>query len=224
MGRVWSEEELTNIAEIASRHDLMVVSDEVWYDFVHPEEEHTVFHKVNTNLQSKLITCTSASKTFNLAGGVISNIIISDETLRDKFLEEAERLSLTGINIFGFEATRIAYTKSEEWLEELLEVIYDNQEMVKAFFEVHYPKVKAPVSEGTYVQWLDFRALDIDDEELDRLLQEHQCFTNPGHVFGEEGSGFQRINVALPKEALQDNLERMLKALQLQETNKSHLN
>jgi len=214
VGRVWTEEELSRLAEIAAANDLIVISDEIWNDLVQPEQNHTVLHTVNEDLQNRLITCTSASKTFNLAGISTSNIFISDEEMRETFKEELSRAHLSSINIFGYEATRLAYTHGEAWLDELLELIYDNQKMVKDFFETHYPEIKAPVSEGTYLQWLDFRALNMDDETLDAFLHEHQFFPNPGHIFGEEGSGFQRINVALPQDALKKVLHHLLAGLE----------
>ena len=122
--------------------------------------------------------------------------------MQQKFSEEAQKSSVSGVNVFGFEATKIAYTECEDWFEELNHLIYENQQMVKEFFEKNYPKIKAPVSEGTYVQWLDFSALEMPDEDLEAFLHEHQFFTNAGYTFGKEGSGFQRINVALPKKLL----------------------
>lgn len=213
VGRVWTEEELTKLAEIATANDLIVISDEVWFDLVQPNKIHTVLHKVNKDLQDRLITCTSASKTFNLAGISTSNIVISNEKMREIFKEEINRAHLSSVNIFGYVATQVAYTQAESWLDELNEFIYDNQQFVHDFFQEHYPEIKAPVSEGTYVQWLDFRALELDDLELDEFLHEHQFFPNPGYVFGKEGSGFARINVALPKENLEKALNHLLTGL-----------
>lgn len=213
VGRVWQKAELEQLAEIAIKHDLTVVSDEIWHDFVREDKEHTVLHTVNSKLQDHLITCTSASKTFNLAGVATSNIIISNDEMRQKFSEEAQKSSVSGVNVFGFEATKIVYTECEDWFEELNHLIYENQQMVKEFFEENYPKIKAPVSEGTYVQWLDFSALEMPDKDLEAFLHEHQFFTNAGYTFGKEGSGFQRINVALPKKALEKLLDGLLEAL-----------
>lgn len=213
IGRVWTEAELTRLADIAVRNDLLVISDEIWYDFTQPNQTHTILHKVNEDLQSRLLTLTSASKSFNLAGTYTSNIIISDEGLRNKFAEELTDAHLSSVNILGYEATRIAYTEAEPWLDELNELVHSNQQMVHEFFKNNYPKIKAPVSEGTYVQWLDFGALEMDPEERTTFLHEAQCFTNPGSVFGEEGNDYERFNVALPKDALQKILDQLLEAL-----------
>lgn len=213
VGRVWTKEELEQLAKIVIKHELIVISDEVWYDFVRKDQKHTVLHTIHPKIQEQLITCTAASKTFNLAGAATSNIIISNQEIREKFNKEAQKSGVSGVNILGFEATRIAYTECEEWLEELNDIIYENQQMVKEFFEENYPEIKAPVSEGTYVQWIDFRALGMSDEALDQLLHKNQFFANPGYTFGKEASGFQRINVALPKNILKKSLERLLKGL-----------
>ena len=213
VGRVWTEEELSKLADIAVKHDLFVIADEIWNDLVQPEKEHTVLHTVNEDLEDQIMTCTSASKSFNLAGISTSNIILSDKEIREAFADELMRSHLASINVFGYEATRIAYTEAEDWLDELNELVHRNQTVVQNFFNGHYPDVKAPVSEGTYVQWLDFRALDMSDEALDDFLHNHQFFPNPGHVFGEEGSGYARINTALPTANLKKALNHLLKGL-----------
>ena len=213
VGRVWTKSELERLAEIAIKHDLLVISDEIWYDFVSPSYEHTILHKVNKNLQDKLITCTAASKTFNLAGLGTSSIIISNDKLREKFSYEVKRSHCNANNIFGFEATRIAYNECEEWLDYLLELVYSNKKMVNQFFRDNFPLIKAPISEGTYLQWLDFRGLGMTNKELEDFLHENQFFTDEGYIFGREGDGFERINVALPQDALKELLERLLLAL-----------
>src|SRR5699024_10939163 len=100
-----------------------------------------------------------------------------------------------------------------KWLDELLALVYSNQQMVKEFFEKNYPKIKAPISEGTYVQWLDFREVGLSLEERDSFLNENQFFTNAGHIFGEEGEGYERICVVLPQKVLKNILENFLEAL-----------
>lgn len=218
VGRVWTEEELKRIADIANKHDLFVISDEIWYDITAPGVEHTVMAKVDEKLHERLIVCTAASKSFSLAGMHTSNIIIPNKNVREQFMEELERSRQTLIGIMGFEATRLAYDRAEPWLDEVNELIFKNQAIVKEFFEENYPKIKAPISEGTYLQWLDFRALGMEDDELEEFLhQDAQFFTDEGYIFGEEGSGFERINVACPTKNLENLLERLLDALKARE-------
>ncbi len=212
-GNVWTKNELEKLAKIAVKYNLYVISDEIWYDFVHPDKEHTILYKVNEELRDLLITCTAASKTFNLAGLSTSSIIISNEVLRNKFVKEVEKSHYKAGNIFGFEASKIAYNKCEKWLDELIELVFNNQKIVNEFFKENYPKIKAPISHGTYLQWLDFRELEMKDKELEDYLHANQFFTDEGYIFGEEGSGFERINVALPEQALKELLENLLKVL-----------
>ena len=203
VGRVWTRNELEQLADIAVRHKLYVISDEIWYDFVAPDKKHTVLHKISGDLQKRLITCIASSKTFNLAGLETSSIIISDDKIRNEYALEVKRSNCSAGNILGFEATRIAYTECEEWLDQLLELVYMNQKMVNKFFLENYPQIKAPISEGTYLQWVDFRALDMDDKQRKAFLNQNQFFTGQGKMFGPEGSGFERNNVALPNKALE---------------------
>lgn len=214
VGRVWRKEELEKLAEIAVKHDLYVISDEVWYDFVMPGYTHTVLATVNKKLNEKLITCTAPSKTFNLAGMMTSNIIISNEEVREKFRRELEIVRGDMVGILGFKACELAYTKSESWFEELLKVIDTNQRLVHNFFKENFPQITAPLIEGTYVQWIDFNALGMTNEELEEFLHmEAEFFTDEGYIFGEEGNGFERINLALPTDALEEALDRLVVAL-----------
>ena len=135
-----------------------------------------------------------------MAGLGTSSIIISNDKLREKFSYEVKRSHCNANNIFGFEATRIAYNECEEWLDYLLELVYSNKKMVNQFFRDNFPLIKAPISEGTYLQWLDFRGLGMTNKELEDFLHENPFFTDEGYIFGREGDGFERINVALPQD------------------------
>ena len=121
----------------------------------------------------------------------------------------------SSVNILGFKACEIAYNQGEKWLEELITVLDTNQKVVKEFFEKKFPKIKARLIEGTYLQWLDFKALEISDEELERFMHmDAQFFTDEGYIFGEEGSGYERINLAAPTWVIEAELERLGKALE----------
>lgn len=218
VGRVWTEEELSKIAEIAIKHDLFVISDDIWFDFSTAEHKHTFLPQVNDQINERMIVCTSASKTFNLAGMHTSNIIIPNDKVRESFIEALFAYRLTSVANLGLEATRIAYTKAEPWFDEASELIQRNKILVNEFFKTHYPKIKAPITEGTYVMWLDFREVDLTNEERqDFLHKEAEIFADTGTVFGEEGSGFERINVALPTAKLEEALNRLLEALNKRE-------
>lgn len=214
VGRVWKKDELEKLAEIAVRHELYILSDEIWYDLVMPGHSHTVLAKISNELNQRLIVCTSPSKTFNLAGMIISNIIIPHQKTREQFVQSVLQVRGDMIGILGYKACELAYTSSEKWLEALLKLICTNQQLVHHYFADYFPKVKAPLSEGTYLQWLDFRELGMNPAELENFMQkEAEFFTDEGYIFGEEGAGFERINLALPTAVLKVQLERLGAAL-----------
>lgn len=215
VGRVWTREELERIADIALRHGLYVISDEIWHDITMPGYQHTVFATVNEHLMDRLITCTAPSKSFNLAGLMTSNIIIANPELRERFCSALQAIHGDRIGVLGYRACELAYAHAEDWLLELLKVVDRNQHLVQDFFQKNFPQITAPLVEGTYLQWLDFRALGWSDEELEMFLHEEaQFFTDEGYIFGAEGSGYERINLALPTDALMEALERLRKALE----------
>lgn len=214
VGRVWRRDELEKIAEIAIKHNLYVISDEIWYDFVMPGYTHTVLATVDERLKERLITCTAPSKSFNLAGMMLSNIIIENPELRDKLRLAMMEVRSDMVGILGYKACELAYTKSQGWLDELIQVIYHNSQLVETFLAEHCPEIKTTKMEGTYVMWLDFRGLGMTNEELETFLHhEAQFFTDEGYIFGAEGSGFERINLALPTNALLENMNRLLRTL-----------
>jgi aminotransferase/cystathionine beta-lyase len=214
VGRVWTKDELVRLANIAVKHDLFVISDEVWYDLILPGHKHIVLATVNEKLNDRLITCTAPSKTFNLAGLMTSNIIISNEDLRKRFRQSIEAVRGNKIGIFGYKACEIAYTKSEYWLDELLKLIDTNQHVVHNYFKENFPQIKANLIQGTYLQWVDFNALGMSNEELEEFMHmEAEFFTDGGYIFGKEGEGYARINLALPTNALMQALERLGVAL-----------
>lgn len=214
VGRVWTQEELKKLAEICIKHKLYVVADEIWADLVMPGYKTTALATVDEGIRPYIITCNAASKTFNLAGMATSNIIIPDKDLRDQYAKSLMLMRSNSVNILGFEATRLAYTACDAWLEGLLALLDHNQKLVYDFFEDKYPHIKANHPEGTYLSWIDFRALGMDNEALEQFMQQEALwFTDEGYIFGDEGSGYERINLAAPTSVIQAALDRMDKAL-----------
>ncbi|MDR3259577.1 MAG: pyridoxal phosphate-dependent aminotransferase [Fusobacteriaceae bacterium] len=214
VGRVWKKEELEKLAKIAIKNDIIVVSDEIHCDLIMPGHKHTVMASISPEIEDRLITCFAPSKTFNLAGLATSNIIIKNKEMRDKYIETLTTMRSIAVNIFGYKACEIAYNEGEKWLEELLQVIDTNQKIVSEYFEKNFPKIKAPLVEGTYLQWVDFRALGLSDAELEKFMHmDAEFFTDEGYVFGSEGSGYERINLAAPSEIIVEAMERLGKSL-----------
>lgn len=210
IGRVWKPEELKTLGEIAVKHNLIVVSDEIWNDLIMPGYKHTVITNACPELMDNVIICSAPSKTFNLAGLMTSNIVIPNESLRDKFRFSANSTHGTSVPILGYKACEIAYNEAEPWLEELLPLLDKNQRVVADFFAKRFPKITCPLIEGTYLLWLNFKCLGLSKDELEEMnVKKAQFFTDEGYLFGEEGIGYERINIAAPTAVLLEALERL---------------
>ena len=214
LGIVWSREDLEKIGKIAVENDLTVISDEIHFDIVMSGYKHTVFQTLSEELAEITITCTAPTKSFNLAGAGISNIIIKNEKLRKKFKAEMEKMSMHVFSTLSYKACELAYTESEEWLDEFLLLIDKNQKLVNKFFEERFVDLKAPLIQGTYLQWLDFRALGLKNKELAEFMNKKaRIFFSEGYTFGKAGGGFERVNLAVPTKYLEKMLERLYEVL-----------
>jgi putative C-S lyase len=215
VGRVWSEEELIKIGKICIDNNVIIISDEIHFDLIMPGFKHTVFASISEEFANNSVICTAPSKTFNLAGLQTSNIIVPNKIIKDKIASERRIASgNSGLNIFGYKACEIAYNECEEWLDELIRVLDRNKSIVENFMKTHLPEIKVVNLEGTYLQWLDFRNLEKDHRSLEKFMTtEAMLFLDEGYVFGDEGRGFERINLACPSNVLEAALERLLKAV-----------
>lgn len=214
VGRVWTREELTKIGDICLKHNVIVVSDEIHADFVF-NGKHNVFANVKDEYKDITITCTSPSKTFNLAGLQISNIIIANKELREKFQNQLNKVGYSQVGIFGLVACKEAYDKGEEWYQGVKKYIKANVEFAKTYIEENIKNVKMIHHEGTYLIWLDFRETGLTCDQIeDLIINKAKLWLDSGKVFGENGKGFQRINVACTRKTLQEALYRIKKALE----------
>ncbi|MCM0647493.1 pyridoxal phosphate-dependent aminotransferase [Clostridium swellfunianum] len=213
VGRVWTTEELERVGEICLRNKVLIISDEIHFDIIMPGYKHTVFASLSEELANNMIVCTAPSKTFNLAGLQTSNIIIPNEKIRDAYRKEVESNGFFSLNIFGYKACEIAYTQCENWLEELIEIVHHNHLELKKYIEENIPAIKVFELQGTYLQWMDFNKLGLDKDELEKLMHESELFFDEGYIFGEEGIGFERMNLACPTSVLMKALERLKNAI-----------
>lgn len=214
VGRVWNKEELEKVAEICLANEVLIISDEIHFDLIMPGYKHTVFATLSNEIEDIMIVCTAPSKTFNLAGMQTSNIIIKNEKIRTRYLMEAESNGFFSLGILGYKACEIAYTQCDEWLEELINLIHHNHLVLKDFFAKNLPQIKVYNLEGTYLQWMDFNALGLDKDELEKLMHNQaQVFFDEGYVFGEAGNGFERMNIACPTKTMVEALDRVLAAV-----------
>ena len=216
VGRVWTKEELQKVGEICLKNNVILVSDEIHFDILRAGQEHTVINNVDESFGKNTVICTAVSKTFNLAGLGTSNIIISDEKLRETFKDQVSKDGYSCINCGSRPATIAAYTKCDYWIDAMRKYVDDNIEFVKSVVE-RIPQIKMYDCQGTYLVWLDMRNLGMNDGELDIFLRD-KCgiIQDPGYWFGENGKGFSRLNVACPREILEkvmNKLEQEIKKL-----------
>lgn len=212
-GRVFTKEELIGMGDICLKHGVLVVSDEIHNDFIF-KGEHTVFASIKKEYEDISVICTSPSKTFNLAGMLISNIFIPNRELRHKFRKEVDAAGISQLSTLGLVAARTAYEQGDEWYGKMLAYVKDNINYVKEYVDNHLPGVTVIDGEGTYLVWLDFRGTGIDVEELDhRIIYDAKLWLDSGKIFGNTGAGFQRINVAAPRKIVAECLERIQRVL-----------
>lgn len=213
VGRVWTRAELEQIAAVCLRHNVIVVADEIHEEFVRPGFRHIPFASLSEEAAAVTITCTSPSKTFNLAGLQISNIFIRNKELRRRFKDELSRTGCDEPNTLGLTGAKAAYEYGAEWLTGLLAYLEENTVRAKSFLTQHLPKVRLIEPEGTYLLWLDFSACGLSDKELnEKIIREANLWLDDGPIFGTGGSGFQRINIACPWSTLENGLEHLAKA------------
>lgn len=214
VGRVWTREELETIGDICVKHGVTVVSDEIHNDFIW-EGTHTVFAGIKKEFADISVTCTSPSKTFNLASMLISNIFIPDQILRRKFRKEMDRAGISQLSVLGLVATEAAYAHGDEWYAAMKNYVRDNIAFARAYVEENLPGVRMIDTQGTYLIWLDFRQTGLTVEELDhKIIYEAGLWLDSGKIFGKTGEGFERINVACPRAVLQEALDRIRGILQ----------
>lgn len=209
VGRVWTKEELEKIGDICVKHGVTVVSDEIHNDFIW-EGTHTVFAGIKKEFADISVTCTSPSKTFNLASMLISNIFIPNQILRRKFRKEMDRAGISQLSVLGLVATEAAYAHGDEWYAAMKNYVRDNIAFARAYVEENLPGVRMIDTQGTYLIWLDFRQTGLTVEQLDhKIIYEAGLWLDSGKIFGKTGEGFERINVACPRAVLQEVLDRI---------------
>ncbi len=210
VGRVWTREELAELVEVCLENGMLIISDEIHSDLVMPGFGHTPTASLSEEAARITVTCTSPSKTFNLAELHVANIIIPDHGLFSRFDAALARAGLNRPNVMGMTAAEAAYSKGEGWVNELVQYLHGNYILMKGFFEERLPKVKVSPTEGTYLAWLDFRAFGVADAGLEEtLLRKARVAMTPGRIFGPGGEGFFRMNLACPRATLEEALRRM---------------
>ncbi len=212
VGRVWNSDELERLLAIAAKHDVVVFSDEIHADLIYPGHQH---HAIATLPQNtgKIITAVAPSKTFNIPGLNLSTLIIPDKSIRNSIMQVFNNMHVSTSNPFSITAFETAYREGEAWLDELLIYLRDTRDSVTAFLATYLPEIKIIQPEGTYLLWLDCRALDMTDAQLKHFfIHEAGVGMSPGILFGNEGSGFMRLNIGAPRRTILSVLEHIREA------------
>lgn len=209
VGRVWDEWELAKLAELCAAYHVLLISDEVHADFTW-EKPHITLGKMDA-IRERMVVCTSPGKTFNLPGMEISNIIIPNPELREHFRLNLKQLGFHNPTYFAEPALKAAYNQGTDWLANLKTYLHANVEMVNDFFEQHLPEFKIVNHEGTYLIWIDYRDCQLTEEDIKYwFFDQAKVAVSLGSSFGNEGVGFIRLNIALPRENLENALQRIL--------------
>lgn len=213
-GRIWTVDELRAIADICIANHIIMVSDEIHHD-LELYAKHTVFCKAAPAMQGKCIILTAPSKTFSVAGLQLTNTVIPDEALRAKYRMRSEADGFSNPSLFGYHATVAAYSKGDTWVDEMLAYVRGNFECLDSWLHMCLPKVRLLPVQGTYLAWLDFRGLGLNDAQLLHLVRdEAMVILNHGPWFGDGGNGFMRMNLAIARTELEKAMERLLLAVQ----------
>lgn len=211
VGRVWTRDELSKVCRLCLKYNVKMVSDEIHADFVFANREHVPLASLSEQVRENCVVCTAPSKSFNLAGLQISNIFIPNRDMRHAFRRELEKTGLFGVNMVGLCACQAAYESGGEWLDQLKEYLEGNIQFLKSFVNEHMPRIKVVETEGTYLVWMDLQELNLVDQK-DFIVNKARLWLDTGSMFGDEGRGFERINVACPRTVLEEALNRLKRA------------
>ncbi len=208
-GRVWTKNELQEVAKFAKKHDLVLVSDEIHHDLVYPNKSHTVMPIADPSVCDRLVMMTATTKTFNIAGAHSGNVIISNPNLRQKFSQRIKALGISP-NSFGLFMATAAYSpEGAQWLDELLHYIDGN----RVIFDKEVNKIPGLSSmplEGTYLAWVDFSGTGMEEEEfIYRVQEKAKIAVNHGSTFGTGGEKFLRFNLATPRTLVVEATKRL---------------
>ncbi|HEX7056916.1 MAG TPA: MalY/PatB family protein [Bacilli bacterium] len=213
-GRVWTMEELKTLGELCLAHGVTVVSDEIHGDLVFSGHKHIPFASISADFAEHSVVCTAPSKTFNIPGIPTSIVITQNAKIRNAYNRRLKALSIHMENALGAVAVETCYNKGERWLDELLVYLRDNLAVMSAHMAEHAPEVKVMVPEGTYLVWLDCREISDDPAVLkDLMYKSAKVAFNEGSIFGKEGRGFLRANIACPRSVMQEGIRRFAAAV-----------
>lgn len=209
-GRVWEIEELQQVVDICKEYDLLLISDEIHEDFVKKGHKFVSCLHFQEDLQGRMIVCNSITKTFNVPGVILSNLLIPAQGIRERMKETMDRWGLHNPNIFAAGIMEAAYTQCDEWIEQVNAYLDENYEFLKKYLEKNMPELEVIPSEGTYMAWVQTEKLQISPEELEKFfIEDAKVSVYMGSRYGKHTDSFIRINIATSRSYLQEALERI---------------
>lgn len=210
-GRVWTPDELTRLGNICLRNGVTVVADEIHCELVYQGFKYTPFASLSDAFLHRSVTCLSPSKAFNIAGLQIANIVAFDNDLRSRIDKAININEVCDVNPFGVAATIAAYNEGEEWFNQLVDYLHGNYEAMAEFCRRELPEFPITRLEGTYLVWMDCSSLGMPSDALEHaLLDDARLWLNAGTMYGAEGEGYMRWNIACPRSVMLDGLNRFL--------------
>lgn len=210
-GRVWTPDELTRLGNICLRNGVTVVADEIHCELVYQGFKYTPFASLSDAFLHRSVTCVSPSKAFNIAGLQIANIVAFDNDLRSRIDKAININEVCDVNPFGVAATIAAYNEGEEWLNQLVDYLHGNYEAMAEFCRRELPEFPITCLEGTYLVWMDCSSFGMPSDALEHaLLEDARLWLNAGTMYGAEGEGYMRWNIACPRSVMLDGLNRFL--------------
>ena len=215
VGRVWTEEELRHVVEIAKKYDKWIISDEIHCDLVRRGKRQIPLLKLAPDYARRIVACTAPSKTFNLAGMQLSNIIIPSEVYRAAWKHRVtDIMHMDVANPFSICAMQTAYNECGDWVDQLNDYLDENIAFFTRYMAQKLPRVRVFACEGTYLPWADFRPYIADAKEQQRVIRERAgVYLDDGSIFGAEGAGFQRFNLACPRSVVKECVDRLAEAI-----------
>lgn len=216
VGRVWTKEELKQLGDICIKHNVKVISDEIHSDIIFKGYKHIPFASICKEFEQNSITCMAPTKTFNIAGLQMSQVILPNEDDYKALDSAFARIDIRRNNAFSLVATEAAYNHGEEWLTDFIDYLEGNMDFAVDYIEKNMPKLKVRKPQGTYLLWVDFSELGLSDYEVAKFLVENaKVALNNGPSFGIGGQGYQRINLACPRSMVEEALTRIKNAIDL---------
>ena len=220
VGRVWTKDEIEKVANICIENNITIISDEIYADIMLWGNKHIPTASISDKIAKHTITCTSSTKTFNLAGLQVATVIFPNESMKEKYDQTLKKVETYRNNAFSIVANTVAFNEGKEWFEQVTSYIEENINYAVEYIEKNIPKIKVNKPESTYLLWLDCKELELNNEELmEFFAEEAKLALSNGASFGEGGEGFVRMNIACSREILIKALKNLEQAILNHEKN-----